>query len=143
MPRSINARTDASGPPLFAPPNTLNRNDISPPESLNPLVLLSIAKGGCPPVSGWSMGKCSGKMSGIFRARSAPKHSTPRRRVLGRLHFYPAEILVGWDTPGGDRASPNEGIVTFGAPGALVLVNIGGSRLVQGIAPCFQRHTGA
>src|SRR5580692_3234098 len=38
MPRSTNARTAASGPPRFAPPNTLNRNDISPPESLIPLV---------------------------------------------------------------------------------------------------------
>src|SRR5271170_5783664 len=52
MPRSINARTDASGPPLFALPNALNRNDISPPESLNTLVSRSIVNGTHPPVPG-------------------------------------------------------------------------------------------
>src|ERR1700678_2273444 len=141
MPRSINARTDASGPPLFAPPNALNRNDISPPESLIPLVFLSIVKSGCPPVSGWSMGERIQQMSGIFRSRTVPKHSMPSRRVPGRLHFYPAEILLGWNTPGGDRASSTAGLIAFGVHGAKVFVNIDCSRLVRDVAPCFQRHT--
>ena len=85
------------------------------------------------------MGKHSGEMSGIFRSRPTSQHSMP---VPGRLHFYPAEILLGWRTPGGDGARLNAGIATFGAPEANVLVNIGGSRLVRGAAPWYQRHTG-
>src|ERR1700677_1118349 len=101
MPRSINARTDASGPPLFAPPNALNRNDISPPESLNPLVFLSIVKSGCPPVSGWSMDERMQQLSEICQSRTVPEHSMLSPRVPHRLHFYPAEILLGWNTPSG------------------------------------------
>jgi hypothetical protein len=71
------------------------------------------------------------QLSEICQSRTVPRHSMPARRVLGRLYFYPAEILLGWKTPGGDRASANAGIVAFGVPGAKVLVNIGRSKLVR------------